>query len=144
MEFANKIINRYGVHDTVINKITIKNSEVALYFNEGLYLLDKCGRETELMNSACKVVINIPFLNSDKAYEYVEIIKIRRKKVFELDFKQFVEIIDKSVSGFEIEFDYYSAFAKSLMLNGYIQDFGDIVLKITGIKSIDVIVDNIL
>ena len=122
---------QYGLHDTTINKIISNKTGIELYFESGVYLLDEQGRETEL-SDPCRMVISINRFDSTQMFEHITVTKIRKSKATEMNFSDFLKLVEKNV--FEIDMDYYSFFGHSILLKGYCGQYG-IELTITEIEK---------
>ena len=77
--------------------------------------------------------IYIDNFDINSMHQHVEIKKIRKSKIIEIEFKVFLKFLEKK--DFKIYLDYYSFFAKSILLNGFLGNF-EIELKITEIEKI--------
>lgn len=118
---------KYGFHDTEITKCIISNNKVVVFFSKGVYLLDD-GRETSLTTSCCmEIFVDVECCLPE---DNVSICFYRRHKRKVITFKNFEKLICKTK--FDILFDYYSSFAKSILLKGYV-----------GKHPVDFIVENI-
>lgn len=133
MNFFNKDIFKYGLHDTEINNIYCVDSKFVLLFNSGIYYLDSDCKEIN-RSPACKMCIYIDNLNVSNIFQYIEITKIYRNKCKEMSYNQFMnELLENP---FQIILDYYSEFAKSLLFRGYISKY-KIEFIISDIKDIN-------
>ena len=56
---------KYGLHDACITHVSIKNSDVILHFEGGVYQLDENGKETSL-TPACHLIIKCVDDNFDQ------------------------------------------------------------------------------
>lgn len=119
---------KYGFHDTEMTKCVVSDNKVVVFFSKGIYLLDDEGRETSL-TASCRMEI---FVDSEHCLpeDNVSIYFYRKHTRKVITCKCFEKFISKTK--FDILFDYYSSFAKSILLKGYI-----------GKYSVDFIVENI-
>lgn len=104
----------YGLHDTLITAVKTKANELILSFGEGVYCLDENGRETHL-TPMCQLVIK--FMNNSMD-QHIIIERRYKKKINEISIPEFFKLMEND--RFDIDIDYYSPFAKSIMLLGYI------------------------
>ena len=112
---------QYGLHDTVINRINCTKSGIILEFDNGVYLLDETGRETVLSNK-CYLKIEINFFNRRKMFEHIEIKRICKNKIEEIEYAEFESLLSKHP--FSVYLDYYCPFANSLLIKGSIDEYG--------------------
>ena len=119
---------KYGFHDTEITKCVVSDNKVVVFFSKGIYLLDDEGKETSLTTS-CYMEI---FVDAECCLpeDNVSIYFYRKHKRKAITVKCFEKLVCKTK--LEILFDYYSSFAKSILLKGYI-----------GKNSVDFIIENI-
>ena len=75
---------KYGFHDTDVNDIKIEGNSIILYFDDGIYILDKFNNETNLSKP---ISMNIKIDN--KYFKTIDVIEIREifPKYRSLDFK---------------------------------------------------------
>ena len=139
MDFNGKImtnfepcISQYGLHDTTINKVELKNNSIVFDFHNGVYLYDFNRKLTE-KTDPCSMKIFIIDFNIDKAYEHIEIKHIYKSKIKEMKFQDFLKLFKKNY--FQVYLDYYSFFANSILLIGTIQKH-EIQMKITEVDRI--------
>lgn len=117
---------KYGFHDTAITNILLSDKKLSMFFPNGVYLLDEKGKES-VLTKRCRV----DFLfnsYSDSAEDNVSIWFFGKRKEISID--RFRKRLGKEK--FEILFDYYSPFARSVLFKGYV-----------GKISVDFIVDDI-
>lgn len=117
---------KYGFHDTAITDILLSDEKLSIFFPNGVYLLDENGKESVLTKS-CRVDF---LFNSypDSSSDSVSIWFFGKRKKISID--KFRKRLGKEK--FEILFDYYSPFARSVLFKGYV-----------GKISVDFIVDDI-
>ena len=128
---------KYALHDTEINKIVCNNKGLELHFVNGVYLLDEKGKETELSNP-CRMDITINGFDNTKLYEHITVTKTRKLKVSEIEFYDFLKLLEKNL--FKIDIDYYSFFGSSILLKGYVGKY-IIELIITEIEKAEYMFD---
>lgn len=124
-------LNRYGLHDTFINKVVLTNNGVEFVFREGVYLLDSTGKMTNKTDT-CTMDVYICDFDKDSIYQHVEVRKIFKNKIAEIEFKEFLKLLNKN--SFKIYLDWYSFFANSMLLTGSIGRY-EIEIKITEIEK---------
>lgn len=112
---------QYGLHDTVINKITRTNVGIILEFDDGVYLLDDTGKET-VLSKKCNLELKINFFDRQKMYEHIEIKRICKKKIEEIEYEEFEALLSKNA--FAVYLDYYCPFGDSLLIKGAIGKYG--------------------
>ena len=119
---------KYGFHDTEITKCVISDNKVIVFFPKGVYLLNDEGIETSLTTSCCMEI----FVDSECCLpeDNVSICLYRKNKRKVIPIVRFEKLIRKEK--FDILFDYYSSFAKSILIKGYV-----------GKYSADFIIENI-
>ena len=126
---------KYALHDTKINNIVSNNEEIELYFAEGIYLLGEEGKEAEL-SDPCRMLITINGFNCSKPYEHITVIKAKKSKVTEIDFADFIKLVEEN--SFDIDIDYYSFFGAAILLKGYCGKYG-IELTIMEVDKVEYI-----
>lgn len=124
----------YGLHDTQINQLLIEQSSIKLYFNRGVYQLSN-DKEIALTPS-CFIQLEICNFTFNNCHEHLEIIHYKRKKYFEGSIDKFIHNVKNM--GFDIDIDYYSSFAKSMLLRGFIGKIKTDIM-ITDINKISII-----
>ena len=108
-----KKINHFGFHDTFLTSITCCGLEIKLEFENGLYFLDKKGKETVLSNPINLTLKINPFyesaINALEIKEYGKKLKYIEYIDFKNDFKK---------SKFSIGMVYFSNFGNSFLFDG--------------------------
>ena len=112
---------QYGLHDTVINRITRTDVGIIFEFDDGVYLLDSTGKETALSKN-CKLELKINYFDVQKMYEHIEIKRILKNKIEEIEYAEFEELLSKNI--FSVYLDYYCPFGDSLLIKGSIGKYG--------------------
>lgn len=119
---------KYGFHDTEITKCVVSNNKVVVFFSKGVYLLDDDGRETSL-TASCRMEISVD-AECCLPEDNISVCLYRKNKRKVIPIERFEKLIHETK--FDILFDYYSSFAKSILLKGYIDKY-----------SVDFIIENI-
>lgn len=78
--------------------------------------------------------LEIEDLNTEKMWEHIEISKIIKNKISEIDYSSFIEEVDKF--NFEIIENYISYFGQSVFLDGY-SSRNRYQIKVSEIKKIE-------
>lgn len=112
---------QYGLHDTIINRITRTDDGIILEFDNGVYLLDDSGHET-VLSKKCNLELKINFFNTQKMYEHIEIKRICKKKIEEIEYDEFEALLSKNT--FTVYLDYYCPFGDSVLIKGSIGKYG--------------------
>lgn len=118
MKKFNEFIYRYGLHDCKLNNIMITDGVVFLVFNQGIYSLNNLGKEINLTNSCTMRIKFSDFAHHLDIVNQIDITRISNKKVFDTEFDDFANKVNKW--GFTIEKSYYSYFCNTIMIKGYI------------------------
>ena len=116
-----EVTNLYGLHDTEINRITCTDVGIILEFSNGVYLLDNTGKET-VLSKKCYFELKINSFDRLNISEHIEIKRIRKKKIKEIEYDKFVALLSKNT--LSIYLDYYCPFAGSLLIKGSIDKYG--------------------
>ena len=128
-------LNQYVLHDTVITYAILNSDSITFVFEHGVFfskpdqvLLNKTG--------ACNMNLYIKDFDKNSLYQNIEIKTIDNGIVTEASFDDLSKSIKKG--GFKIYLDYYSFFAKSVLLIGNTEDF-EFEITVTDIEKIDFI-----
>ena len=116
MKNIDEYLYKYGLHDCVVERIYIQNNMLVFCFVTGVYNLNEKGTETT-KTTECLMCLEIEELNKEQMWEHIEISKINKNKIIEIDYEKFVEEVDKYK--FEIMENYLSYFGNSILLEGY-------------------------
>ncbi len=135
MKNIDEYLCKYGLHDCAAERICIQNNSLVFSFGTGVYDLDKKGTEA-FKTAKCFMCLEIENLNTKQMWEHIEISKINKNKIREIDYKKFVEEVDKYK--FEIIENYLSHFGSSILLEGYISK-NRYQIKISEISKIEFI-----
>lgn len=133
MEYIDEFLYKYGLHDCIVSKIYIKNNFLVFCFKTGIYNLNEKGVETTKTTN-CLMCLEINDLNIERIWEHVEILKVVKNKILEIDYEQFALKVDKD--NFKIIDNYLSYFGQSILLDGYISK-KRYQIKISEIKKIE-------
>ena len=131
MEYIDEFLYKYGLHDCIVSKIYIKNYFLVFCFKTGIYNLNEKGVETTKTTN-CLMCLEINDLNIERIWEHVEILKVVKNKILEIDYEQFALKVDKD--NFKIIDNYLSYFGQSILLDGYISK-NRYQIKISEIKN---------
>ena len=121
---------KYGFHDTELSFICGQNLEISLFFQKGLYLLDKTGKETFLSKP---IQIELKLESYCQHFENAIEVKEYGGKIKFLNYSQMKKYLEKG--NFEIFMAYYSNFNNCIMFEGSISK-KNIQLSIEGIRTI--------
>ena len=124
---------KYCLHDCVVEKINVQNNFLIFCFNTGIYNLNENSAET-VKTSTCLMCLEIEGLNTKQIWEHIEISKIDKNRICEIEYDKFVEEVDKFK--FEIIENYLSCFGQSILLDGYVSA-KRYQFKVTEIKKIE-------
>lgn len=130
-EYIDEFLYKYGLHDCIVSKIYIKNNFLVFCFKTGIYNLNEKGVETTKTTN-CLMCLEINDLNIERIWEHVEILKVVKNKILEIDYEQFALKVDKD--NFKIIDNYLSYFGQSILLDGYISK-NRYQIKISEIKK---------
>ena len=121
---------QYGFHDTELSSICGENLEISLNFQNGLYLLDKTGKET-VLSGPMRIILklNTWFDSFEEAME----IREYGKKMKYLNYSTIKNHLSKETLG--ISMAYFSIFNNCIMFDGGISQ-KNILLSIEGINKI--------
>lgn len=131
MKYIDEFLYKYGLHDCIVSKIYIKNNFLVFCFKTGIYNLNEKGVETTKTTN-CLMCLEINDLNIERIWEHVEILKVVKNKILEIDYEQFALKVDKD--NFKIIDNYLSYFGQSILLDGYISK-NRYQIKISEIKN---------
>ena len=129
---------RYCLHDCVVNKIEIKDTNLILYLDKGIYEFDTDIGKYKIVEN-CNIFMKINELKEEEAYEHISISFFKKNTRKDISFNDFCEMVGKN--SFRIYLDFYSYFAKSVLLKGYCNK-AEIELLITEVNDIQVIFTN--
>ena len=116
MNKIDEYLYKYGLHDCVIDKIYVQNDLLFFSFSTGVYNLDEKGTETT-KTAECIMRLEIDGLNVKRMWEHIEILKIYKNKISEINFEVFAEEVNNYK--FEIIDNYLSYFGCSILIEGY-------------------------
>lgn len=108
---------KYCLHDCLLNEILIQNDKMVFYFLSGIYETNPFGKEIKL-TTRCRMVLEIEETDKERIFNHIEIIRILKKKVKDIDFKKFV--VNLRQNKMDIDMNYYSRFCNTILIKGYI------------------------
>ena len=90
-------------------------------FDNGVYLLDDSGHETEL-SKKCYLKVKINFFDRRNMFEHIEIKRICKKKIEKIEYEEFEALLSKNT--FTVYLGYYCPFGDSVLIKGSIGKYG--------------------
>lgn len=126
-------LNKYSLHDSVVNSVEIVNNNIIFCFDSGIYKLNSFGKQTSLTTS-CKMIIGIENLNIEKSWEYIDIKRIYKGKVVDIEFSKFSNLIHEHKWDLDIHF--YSSFCNTILLKGYVSKY-NFELSMSNVRKIE-------
>ena len=135
-EIMLQVYERYGFHDTSINRIEVAKNNLIFNFYSGIYILNKEGRETKL-TPQCKVLLEF---NPDGVFSienHTEIKWYCKNRFKTISLLQLRKMIMKDE--FSICKNYCSTFSNSILFNGFIKKY-EIDFYINNISDIKIII----
>ena len=111
-----QINEKYCLHDCVINKIEIKDSTLILCLSKGVYEFN-ANIGIYNISENCNIHMNIDDLNEKEVCEHVSINLFKKNIKKDISFNKFCELVNRY--NFRIYLDFYSNFAKGILLKGY-------------------------
>jgi len=129
----NDYLYKYGLHDTIVNDISMDNNKLIFCFNDGVYQLDELGKETTL-TSKCKMTISIDALYTTSICQHIEIIQIVKRRIKEITYEDLVKQVNKSK--LDVHFHFYSYFANTILIEAYLET-ALVLIKITEVNNIN-------
>ena len=125
-------LNQYISHDSIITDVVVNVDAITFVFEKGVFTLnqnDFSSRKTD----ACNMTLYIENFDCDCLYQNLEIKTVDNGVAIDTKFDDFLKTIKKE--GLKIYLDYYSFFAKSVLLIGTSEDF-EFEITVTDIKKI--------
>lgn len=116
MKNIDEYLYKFGLHDCVVEKIYVQNNALVFSFNTGIYNLNEKGTETTKTTS-CLMFLEIEDLKIEQMWEHIEISKINKNRISEIDYEEFIGEVEKFK--FEIMENYLSYFGNCILLEGY-------------------------
>ena len=126
-------LNQYVLHDTVITYANLNKDSITFVFEKGVFF----SKPNELLlnkTNTCNMNLYIKDFDKNCLYQNIEIKSIDNGIVTDVSFDDLSKSIEKG--GLKIYLDYYSFFAKSVLLIGNTEDF-EFEITITDIEKID-------
>lgn len=108
---------KYGLHDATMNNVELYQDGLNLIFDNGIYLLDENGKEKNLTGK-CNIELKISNFDCKNILEKIEINRIYKRKISELNLEEFLKLLNKG--NFEIEYNFVSNFNNIILLKGFI------------------------
>lgn len=133
MTTFHEYLNKYSLHDSVMDSIKIINNDIIFCFQSGIYELNSLGKQTNLTMS-CNMIVSIESLNIDKLWEYIDIKRIYKGKVVDIDFLKFSILLNEHKWNLDMYF--CSSFCNTILLKGYVSKYY-YELSISNIKNIE-------
>ena len=122
----------YGLHDTLVHDIEVEENGVSLSFREGVYELSGEGKEISL-TKPCKMCITVENFDKTDLYAHCSFYKCRKNRYAEIGYSELKTLL--GTNPFEIDLDYYSPFARAVLLRGHIGAYR-IEMQITEVQTI--------
>ena len=94
MNNIDEYLYKYGLHDCVVEKVYTQNNSLAFCFNTGVYKLDEKGTETAKTTN-CLMLLELEDLDCKQIWKHVEVLKINKNKIYEINFEKFIEDVSK-------------------------------------------------
>lgn len=132
-----KINARYCLHDCVIDKIEIKDSNLIFRSSKGVYEFDVNLGKYKIVEN-CNIFINIDNLNEKESYKHITISLFKKKVRKYVSFNKICEMVNKNK--FKIYLDFYSNFSHGMLLKGFCNKY-EIDFSITEINDMQFIFD---
>ena len=126
-------LNQYVLHDTVITCARLNSDSITFIFEQGVFF-SKPNQPSLNKTSTCSMNLYIKDFDKNSLYQNIEIKTIDNGFITEVSFDDLSKSIKKG--GLKIYLDYYSFFAKSVLLIGNTEDF-EFEITITDIEKID-------
>ena len=123
---------KYCLHECIIDKIEIRDSNLILCSNKGVYEFDDNAKAYKFVEK-CNVYIKIDNLIEEESYEHISICIFKKNIRKNISFDKFYKMVRDN--NFKIYMDFYSNFAQGLLLKGYCNKH-ETELLITEIKDI--------
>lgn len=123
---------KYFLHDCVIDKIEIKDSNIIFCSCNGVYEFDVNTGISKVMKK-CNINFKIGNLIKEKSYEHISINIFKKNIRKDIPFSKFCEMVDENK--FRVYLDFYSCFAQGLLIKGTCKK-SEIELFITEINDV--------
>lgn len=128
------------LHDCTADKLELDKSKLQFYFYKGVYILEDSDKKINpLLSTSCKLIFNIEKLLVGKEYQHITIYSLKNNKRKELSFSKLIVLIEKYK--FKIYLDYYSPFARSVLMKGKVGKL-EIEISITEVENISIILND--
>ena len=133
MTAFHEYLNKYSLHDSIVDDVKIVNNDIVFCFQSGIYELNSLGKQTNLTTS-CKMIVNIESLNIEKLWEYIDIKRIYKGKVVDMDFLQFSTFVHEHK--WDLDMYFCSNFCNTILLKGYASKYY-FELSVSNIRNIE-------
>lgn len=133
MDTFESSLNQYVLHDTVITYARLNSNSITFVFENGVFF-SKPNSLSLNKTGTCNMNLYIKDFDKNCLYQNVEIKTIDNSMVTDASFDDLEKSIEKG--GLKIYLDYYSFFAKSVLLIGNTEDF-EFEITVTDIEKID-------
>lgn len=133
MDTFESSLNQYILHDTVITNVRLTRNSITLVFEDGVFF-SKPNSLSLNKTGTCNMNLYVKDFDKNSLYQNLEIKTIDNNVVTDASFDDLAKSIQKS--GLKIYLDYYSFFAKSILLIGNTEDF-EFEITVTDIEKID-------
>lgn len=118
----------YILHGAIINNISSLKNSLILQIDEGIRI-----NGSSKLTGKCIIKLALQDLDLTNSYEHILIVKNGHGRLKEISYNGFVKLVNKY--GFKIYLDYYSCFAKAILLLGNING-KEYYFRITEIKEL--------
>ncbi len=126
-------MNQYILHDTVITHAKLNSDFITFIFEHGVFY-PKSHPLALSKTSTCNMNLYIKNFDANSLYQNIEIKTVDNGIMTDVSFDDLSKSIKKG--GLKIYLDFYSFFARSVLLIGNTQDF-EFEITITDIEKID-------
>ena len=117
MKNMEEYLFKYCLHDCVVDKVLVQNNSIVFCFNTGVYKLNENAKEIT-KTSSCLMDLEIRGLNIEKMWQHMEVSRICKNAVCEIECEEFIEEVNKFK--FDVQHNYLSYFGQGILLEGYI------------------------
>lgn len=114
MNYLVEQLFKYGLHDTEVTEILISDNKIKFVFFNGVYYLDRVGREVSL-TPKCIFCITVNMLYGSTSTDYVDIQVINSKKLCFLELDDLMRCLKSDP--LIIQNIYYSRFNDSVLID---------------------------
>ena len=132
MDTFESSLNQYVLHDTVITYVRLNSNSITFVFENGVFSMQNSLSLKK--TGTCNMNLYIKDFDKNCLYQNIEIKTIDNSMVTDASFDDLAKAIKNG--GLKIYLDYYSFFAKSVLLIGNTEDF-EFEITVTDIEKID-------